>query len=52
MKLNVKNIFKGKKEEVLEYPWYKFYDEDKRIYLDSSVLSPEEMVAQVLEKIK
>lgn len=29
-----------------------FYDEDKRIYLDSTVLSPEEMVAQVLEKLK
>lgn len=30
MKLNVKNLFKGKKEEVLEYPWHKYYDEDKR----------------------
>ena len=31
MKLNVKNFFKGKKkEEVLKYPWYKYYEEDKR----------------------
>ena len=31
MKIDVKKFFKGKKkEEVLEYPWYKYYDEDKR----------------------
>ena len=31
MKIDFKKFFKGKKkEEVLEYPWYKYYDEDKR----------------------
>ena len=31
MKLNVKDLFKSKrKEESLKYPWYKYYDEDKR----------------------
>lgn len=32
MKINVKNLFKIKKqkEEDLKYPWYKYYDEDKR----------------------
>lgn len=31
MKIDVKKLFKQKKkEEVLEYPWYKYYDEDKR----------------------
>ena len=36
MKFDVMNLFKGKKkEEVLKYPWYKYFDSFDRTGLDN-----------------